>query len=144
MTRRRFLVLALAGLSACALASDTPEAAEQAFFKAVREQRYREAYGFLAESVQHDVPYREFVAGADRIKAFRVVKQEVSDREANLVKFNIRASVRLLYRGRVYDATYAGKADVYRESGRWRVLSVDLKAVNQKDLGPDTDMRYGR
>lgn len=114
---------------------DDARTALSRFFAAVRAHQYRAAYDFFADSVRQDVPYDQFVAGAQRVAAFRVLQQDVLDSEANLVKFKVRARLRLWYEGRWYVAVYAGQADVYRDKGRWRVLSVQLTAQSQKALG---------
>jgi hypothetical protein len=113
---------------------DEPRRAVHRFFTLVLRQKYEEAYGQFSSSVKREVSFSRFVEGARDVKYLKIHKITLTDREKNLVKLRMQALIHLVYRGSLYEAVYEGKVSLYREKGRWTVMTVDLKAVSQKSL----------
>lgn len=122
--------------SAWGAPDSAPDAAAQRFFGAVRKQDYRAAYGMLSPGVRRDVPYREFVRRSRDIKRFKVLELVALDRGNHLVRFRVKGQLRMVYKGDLYDAVYAGTADMTRSDKTWFIGQVDLKPIKEKRVGP--------
>ena len=112
-----------------------PQAVARSFFDAIRGHRYRAAYALLGPAVQQSCPYSYFVRRSRAILRFSVLELRCFDRGRHLVRFHVRGKLRLVYRGSLFEAVYAGRADLALANGAWRIAQVDLKPITQKRLG---------
>jgi len=101
----------------------------------VRGRDYPKAYGFLSPAVRREIPYRDFAVRADDIKRFDVLRLDVYERAKALVRYKVKGKVKLVYKGQLFLALYAGTATVTRHGDRWTVEEVELKPISQKRLG---------
>ena len=114
--------------------TSTPEAVTRDFFLSVRTGRYRRAYDHLSPSVRRDVPYGEFEARSRDIKWARVLELQATERSRNLVRYRVKGRLRLVYKGELFEAVYAGKAALSLNRGEWHIDEVELKPTQQKRL----------
>lgn len=129
-------LLILSGISgSMAEKDDTARKLVHRFFRMVYERKYPQAYDCFSKSIKREVSLSRFTQGAGDIRYLKLLEIKVTDREENLIKMNIQARIKMVYKGELFEAVYEGKFDVYREDGKWRVLTVDLKAKSQKALG---------
>ncbi|MCD4785168.1 MAG: hypothetical protein K8T10_15235 [Candidatus Eremiobacteraeota bacterium] len=105
------------------------------FFTFVYRRKYKKAYQCFGKSVRREVSLSRFKEGAQDVRYLKILKIDVLDEEENLIKMRIRALIRLVHKGELYEATYEGKVDVYRENKNWKLITVDLRATSQKPLG---------
>lgn len=109
------------------------------FFTLVHRGNYEEAYDCFSKSIQREVSFLRFRQGARDIKYLKILSIKVLDEEENLIKMNINALLHVIYDGHMYEAVYEGKIDVYKEKDQWKVVTVDLRATDQKALGEKAD-----
>lgn len=105
------------------------------FFTLVYRKEYKKAYDCFGKSVRREVSLSRFKEGSQDVRYLKILKIDVLDEEENLIKMQVIALIRLIYKGELYEATYKGKIDVYRENKNWKVITVDLRATSQKPLG---------
>lgn len=129
------LTLSLFLPRAFAQEKDSPRKIVHRFFTLVHRRCYRQAYDHFSKSVKQEVSFSRFKQGAQDVKYLKILKIENLDWEENLIKLKIRALLRLVYKGQLYEAIYEGKVDLYREENKWKVMTVDLEAKTQKALG---------
>lgn len=130
------LLLAVVLTTAPALSqSSEADAVGRRFFAAIRARDYAAAYATLSTGVRRDLPYAAFAQRSRDILAFQVVSLDVVERGRNLVRYQVRGRLRIVHRGEMFDAVYAGTVGVSRNQGAWRIAAVDLSPVTQKRLG---------
>lgn len=104
------------------------------FFTLVYRGNYPEAYEYFSTSVKQQVSFPRFVQGAQDVRYLKVLEIKVLDREENLIKMEMTALMHLIYKGYLYEAVYKGELNLYKEKGKWKVMTVDLSAISQKSL----------
>jgi hypothetical protein len=104
------------------------------FFKYVNEHSYQNAYDCFCRAIQQDIPYSRFKERASDILKATIMEKTVYECDEYLAKLRIKARIRIRYRGSCYDALYGGTCDLSKEDKKWKVASVSLKALEQKEI----------
>ncbi len=104
------------------------------FFRYVNDHRYQNAYGCFCRAIQQDIPFSRFKERASDILKAIIVEKSVYERDEYLAKLRLKARIRIRYQGNCYDALYGGTCDLTKEGKKWKVASVSLKALEQKEI----------
>jgi hypothetical protein len=132
-----YLLLVLAAPVCCGDAKESRKEIDGAvvkFFKYVNDHSYKEAYGCFCKAIRQDVPFSKFRSRASDILKATLVEKSVYECDEYLAKLKIKARIRIMYQGSCFNALYGGTCDLTREDGRWKVASVSLKALEQKEI----------
>jgi|GEM_PF-2179212 len=129
-----FLLLTASAAAGTQAAGREINSAVIEFFRYVNEHSYMNAYACFSRSIKQDIPYSRFKERASDILKATIVEKSVYESDEYLAKLRIKARIRIRYRGSFYDALYGGTCDLTREGRKWKVASVSLKALEQKEI----------
>ncbi len=114
------------------------------FFKNINDRHYDKAYAFFSDAVKHEVPFPRFRARAGNIKKVIPLSTVIYESDRYLTKMKIKAKITLKYEGKFYKALYGGTCDLQVEKGKWKVASVDLKPLEQKQVLEKSTIKFSR
>ena len=113
------------------------------FFYYINNGKYEKAYNSFSDAIKQEVPYGKFEEKARDIKKAKIVRLSVYDQDRYLAKLHIKAKLYIVYRNRCFEALYGGTCDVQYVNRKWKLLAIDLKALEQKEVLKDP-IHFGR
>jgi len=114
------------------------------FFKNINERHYERAYAFFSDAVKHEVPFPRFRARAGEIRKVIPLSMVMYESDRYLTKMKVKAKITMKYKGKLYNALYGGTCDLQVEKGHWKVASVDLKPLEQKQVLEKSTIQFSR
>lgn len=104
------------------------------FFHCINHRKYQEAYASFSDAIKEEVSFTKFMYRAQDIKNCRIVQLTIYDHDKYLAKLKIKARLYLLYHGHYFIALYGGTCDLQYVGDQWKLITVELKALEQKEI----------
>lgn len=114
------------------------------FFNCVSDGKYDKAYNYFSEAIKDEIPLSRFKERARDIRKTKIVKLTIYDQDKYLAKLQIKARINLIYEKRYFEALYGGTCDLAFSNGKWKLISVSLKALEQKEILDKRPVSFGK
>ncbi|MDQ7826464.1 MAG: hypothetical protein RDV48_26920 [Candidatus Eremiobacteraeota bacterium] len=114
------------------------------FFQCFSQKKYEAAYDYFSLAVKQEIPFPRFREKAADIESAKIVDIRIFDSDCYLAKMKVKARIHMRYEGKYYHALYGGTCDLQREKNRWKLASVKLSPLEQKEILKGKPINFSR